>query len=409
MYHEFVRADRQGSRAIMNDIFMMSVWHEDQDIIEIILTQVELNITIRGLNLEQLQDLDDIRGFVFNMGEIIAFDPPRLIENGSYAVTVRLTMNVFHTLRENTIEDDGRGGLNTLTFEYHDLPHNLCEFCHRLGHKQKDYGQYIQAQNITHHGYKLPAPPALYPPLHPPDDDIEDFMGDADDEFGFLADDNDVSNTNSSNNSASTYQTEISIHDHDDAISPVTSEELLVKIKKHNSPPFVVNPHQLDEFGFNTPEPFFNPNPYEITWEPKYNISTKRPNPSHYLYNFHHEELKVSNHQDVYPPATSDPATALSSTAHLWPTFEDYRNWITSELDPKRGKQYKELAVKNPAILVDIYQAASTTSPDSPLVRPESVPMDIWISFGYQEIASTSQVASTEEEREQTFADRKGK
>ncbi|XP_026411883.1 uncharacterized protein LOC113307648 [Papaver somniferum] len=265
IYHEFVRAVRQGSRAIMNDIFMMSVWHEDQDIREIILTHVELNITIRGLNLEQLQDFDDIRGFVFNMGEIIAFDPPRLTENGSYAMTVRLTMNVFNTLRENTIADDGRGGLNTLTFEYHDLPHNFCEFCRRLGHKQEDCGQYMQAQNLVQHGYQLPTPPALYPPLHPSDAYMADFMGDADDEFDFLANDNDSSTNN--NNSTATNQMEINIHDHDDAISSVTSEELLVKIKKPNSPPFVVNPHQWDEFGFNTPEPFVNPNPYELSWD----------------------------------------------------------------------------------------------------------------------------------------------
>lgn len=54
IYHEFVRVIRQGIRAIMNDIFMLSVWHEGQDIREIILTHVEMNITIRGLNIEHL-------------------------------------------------------------------------------------------------------------------------------------------------------------------------------------------------------------------------------------------------------------------------------------------------------------------------------------------------------------------
>ncbi|KAI3906392.1 hypothetical protein MKW92_052232 [Papaver armeniacum] len=134
---------------------------------------------------------------------------------------------------------------------------------------------------------------------------MPDFMGDADDEFGFLANDND-SSTSNKNNSAATNQTEINIHDHDDAISPVTSKELLVKIKKPKSPPFVVNPHQWDEFGFNTPEPFVNPNPYDLSWEPKYNISTKRPNPSHYLYNFHPEELEAFNPQDLYSIAFAD-------------------------------------------------------------------------------------------------------
>ncbi|KAI3839731.1 hypothetical protein MKW98_010036 [Papaver atlanticum] len=70
-----------------------------------------MNITIRRLNLEQLQDFDDIRGYVYHMGEIIAFDPPRLIENETYAMTVRLTMNVFSILRAHTLADDGRGGI----------------------------------------------------------------------------------------------------------------------------------------------------------------------------------------------------------------------------------------------------------------------------------------------------------
>lgn len=76
LYHKFVRIVRHGSRTIMNDIFLMSVWHEDQDFRLINLTHDELNITIRGLTLEQLEDFDDIRGYVLPIGEIIAFDQP---------------------------------------------------------------------------------------------------------------------------------------------------------------------------------------------------------------------------------------------------------------------------------------------------------------------------------------------
>ncbi|KAI3896362.1 hypothetical protein MKX03_017508, partial [Papaver bracteatum] len=167
------------------------------------------------LNLEQLQDFDDIRGFVYHMGEIIAFDPPRFKKNGLYDMTVRLTMNVFNTLRENTLADDRRGGINTLTFVYHDLPYNFCVFCQRLGHRKDDCARYMKAQNLFQHGYPLPTPPALYPPLHPPDNN----MGDVNDEFGFLADKDGFSSTNNNNNSVNTTQMEINIHDHDDAIS----------------------------------------------------------------------------------------------------------------------------------------------------------------------------------------------
>ncbi|KAI3864742.1 hypothetical protein MKX03_022953, partial [Papaver bracteatum] len=244
IYHEFFRAVRQGSRAIMNDILMISVWHEGQDIRDINLTHVEMNVTIRGLNLEQFQDFDDIRGFVFHMGEIIAFDPPRYTENDTYEITFRVTMNVFNTLRSNTNANDGRGGINTLTFDYHDLPYNFCIFCRRLGHRQDDCARYMQAQNLIQNGYPLPAPPVLYPPVQPPNVD----MGDEDDEFGFLANEDGFSSTNSSKNSSHTNQTEVSIHDHDDAISPVISEELLMKIKRPDTPPIVVNPHQWDEY-----------------------------------------------------------------------------------------------------------------------------------------------------------------
>ncbi|KAI3908202.1 hypothetical protein MKW98_029503, partial [Papaver atlanticum] len=99
----------------------MSVWHEDQDIGQIILTHVELNITIRGLTLEQLEDFDDIRGYVYHMGDIIAFDQPIYTQQGTYEMTVRVTMNVFNTLRASTTADNGRGGLNTLTMTFHTI------------------------------------------------------------------------------------------------------------------------------------------------------------------------------------------------------------------------------------------------------------------------------------------------
>lgn len=132
------------------------------------------------------------------MGEIIAFDPPRHTENGSYAMKVRVTMNVFNPLRAYTLADNGRGGINTLTFEYHDLPHNFCEFFRRLGHRQEDFAQYMQAQNLIQHGYPLPAPPALYPPVHQQADDA---MGDADDELGVFDSDSDTPSPNNSHNS----------------------------------------------------------------------------------------------------------------------------------------------------------------------------------------------------------------
>ncbi|KAI3872795.1 hypothetical protein MKX03_018998, partial [Papaver bracteatum] len=96
------------------------------------------------------------------------------------------------------------GGINTLTFDYHDLPYNFCIFCRRLGHRQDDCARYMQDQNLIQNGYPLPAPPALYPPVQPPNID----MGDADDEFGFLANEYGFSSTNNSNNSAHTNQTE---------------------------------------------------------------------------------------------------------------------------------------------------------------------------------------------------------
>lgn len=127
------------------------------------------------------------------------------------------------------------------------------------------------------------------------------------------------------------------------------------------------------------------------------------------MYNFHPEELEAFNPTDLYPPAKSDLDAASSSRAHLWPTFEDYKNWIVSEPDTKRRKTYQELAVENPALLVDIYHAASTAPPDSPPVKPDSFPMDIWFSLGYDDGANTSQQRNKDEEEEPPIGDYKGK
>ncbi|KAI3908927.1 hypothetical protein MKW98_021996 [Papaver atlanticum] len=191
---------------------------------------------------------------------------------------------------------------------------------------------------------------------------------DTDNENGLFANDSDSSSTNSSLNSADTNQSEMSIRVHDEAIIPEDSEETPMKIVKPSSPIFVVNPHQWDDIVCNNNEPYINPKPYEITWVPTHTPSAKIPNPSHYLYNFFHDELDEFKPMDLFPTGNSDPSAVSSSRAHLWPTIEDYRAWMISEPDPKRRKQYQELALKNPTLLVDIYHAATTAPPDSPLL-----------------------------------------
>lgn len=111
----------------------------------------------------------------------------------------------------------------------------------------------------------------------------------------------------------------------------------------------------------------------------------------------------------MFPAGNLDSAAASSSRAHLWPTIEDYRAWMISETDPKRRKQYQELAINNPTLLVDIYHAATTATPDSPPVRPESVPAEIWESLGYEEQALAARDSVKEEQETPTPGDYKGK
>ncbi|KAI3881799.1 hypothetical protein MKX03_002813, partial [Papaver bracteatum] len=272
---------------------------------------------------------------MYDMGEIIAIDPPRLEENEQYAMTMRVTMNIFNNLRAEPLADNGRGGIKTLTFEYHDLPFNFYIFCHRLGHRQEACAQYLQAQNFIQRGYQLPAPLDLYPPLHMEEDDImENLEDDADNEHGFFVSDND---SHSSHNSATTNKTEMNIRDYDEAIIPGDNEEIPMKIIKPNSPIFVVNPHQWDDIDYNHNEPYINPQPYEITWIP-HTPSAKRPNPNHYLYNFFPENLEEFQPLDLFPTGTSDTTAASSSRAHLWTTIDDYKAWMISEPDPKQRK-----------------------------------------------------------------------
>lgn len=172
-------------------------------------------------------------------------------------MTVRVTTNVFNTLRASTIADNGRGGLNTLTFEYHDLSHFFCEYCRRLGHRHEDCAQYKQAQNLVQHGYQLPSPLALYPPLHPHEDD--DMI--ADSEQGLFDDDSDSSSTNSNNGSVPSNQSKRSIKDHNEAIiqnESEVSEGMTLNFNSPPSPPIIVNPHLWDEFGFFTPNQQFH-------------------------------------------------------------------------------------------------------------------------------------------------------
>ncbi|KAI3848803.1 hypothetical protein MKX03_017851 [Papaver bracteatum] len=377
-----------------------------------------MNITIRGLTLEQLEDFDDVRGYVFHIGEIIAFDQPVYTQQGTYEMTVRISMNIFNTLRESTVADNGKGGLNTLTFEYHELPYNFCEFCRRLGQRHEDCAQYRQAQNLVQNGYQLPAPPGLYPPLHqqPNDEDMEELNGNADDKLGFFHDGNDTSSTNSSTQSVASNKSEISISDHNEAILPEEDKNIAdsnPEITPPLSPPYVVNPLLWDEFGFFTPEPtepIHLPNVCEITWDQTITSSAKRPNPSNYVYSFRPEELEKFDPMELYTPTHPDPSAASSFRDPIWPTIDDYRAWILQEPNKKRRKLFKELAAKYPAVLVDIYQAESSAPPDSPPVRPDTVPMDIFESLAYEEHNSAYQDGSKEEFKEELcVTDRKGK
>lgn len=79
-------------------------------------------------------ELDDIRGSVAHMGEIVAYDSPRQAEKGLLSMRIHLTMDVCHPLHPGTDADNGRGGINYLSFGYHGLPYLYCCFCIRIGH-----------------------------------------------------------------------------------------------------------------------------------------------------------------------------------------------------------------------------------------------------------------------------------
>lgn len=220
---------------------------------------------------------------------------------------------------------------------------------------------------------------------------MKDLLGNADDEHGVFDTDSENSISNSNKHSTTSNKTELNITDHNEAIITVegANSECLNQVSNPSGPPpYIVNPHQWDDYGFYTPEPsepFMNQNSYEITWEPNLNLSTKIPNPSHYLYSFLPDYLENFEPMELYPPAKPDPSAASSSTAHIWPTIDDYRAWMLSEPNTKRRKLFKYLAVNHPIVLVDIYQAETSAPQDSPPLRPDTVPMDIWASLGYEE------------------------
>ncbi|RZC94366.1 hypothetical protein C5167_003930 [Papaver somniferum] len=83
---------------------------------------------------------------------------------------------------------------------------------------------------------------------------------------------------------------------------------------------------------------------------------------------------------------------------------------MLQEPNKKRRKIFQELAAKHPTVLVDIYQAETSSPPDSPQVRPDTVPMDIWACLGYEDHSNAYMEEIKEEIREQPcIQDRKGK
>ncbi|RZC58037.1 hypothetical protein C5167_005337 [Papaver somniferum] len=79
-----------------------------------------------------------------------------------------------------TDADDGRGGINYLSFEYHGLPYLFCCFCHQLRHRQVERADYLQAQQLVQHEPAILFPPEFQPPLLVSEDETEDSGSDGD-------------------------------------------------------------------------------------------------------------------------------------------------------------------------------------------------------------------------------------
>ncbi|KAI3983801.1 hypothetical protein MKX01_011509 [Papaver californicum] len=62
--HKLVRVFIQESRAVMGDTFMLRLLDDGQDIYEIILTNMEINLTISELTREQAELPSNIMGYV---------------------------------------------------------------------------------------------------------------------------------------------------------------------------------------------------------------------------------------------------------------------------------------------------------------------------------------------------------
>ncbi|KAI3947892.1 hypothetical protein MKX01_034557, partial [Papaver californicum] len=90
----------------MGDIFMLRIWDSGQDIYEIILTNVEINLTIIGLTLEQAELHANIRGYVERLSEVVAFDNPRQAGESSFTIRIRVSANVHEQLRDGTKASD---------------------------------------------------------------------------------------------------------------------------------------------------------------------------------------------------------------------------------------------------------------------------------------------------------------
>ncbi|KAI3994749.1 hypothetical protein MKX01_037300 [Papaver californicum] len=209
----------------MGDTLMLRVWDNGQDIYEIILTNVEINLTIIGLTRKQAELPSNIRGYVERLGEVVVFDNPRQTSDGSYTIIIRVSANIHELLRDGTNANDGRGGINWLSFEYHGLPYKFCIFCRRLGHKQEECNDYIQAQNLVQYEQDLAYPQGMFHHFYAQQGNMVDI--DSEDELDTDNDsDSESDEDNGTDNSAITHHTVISTPDYNEVIAPSSDEEV---------------------------------------------------------------------------------------------------------------------------------------------------------------------------------------
>ncbi|RZC61919.1 hypothetical protein C5167_023663 [Papaver somniferum] len=170
--HEMLRVLEQGTRVIYGDIFMLHPWNPYLNPETFSLDSENFEIILHNLLPEQTQYIH-LRNNTSILGELIDYSNPITSHSGYNNMYVKLRINLYQPLVFGTRARNADDEVNSIVFQFLELPRLLCNYCHKLGHLTQHC---IDIYLLTHRRRQSPPPVQLaaHQILHAPPPSPED-------------------------------------------------------------------------------------------------------------------------------------------------------------------------------------------------------------------------------------------